>query len=123
LTGRAAVAKGHPFVFKTRTRPRLKTKEETMTNAAAHTPGPWRVLDVFTNLEIVTDRPTANETESIVQFKGQRNAKANARLMVAAPELLQALNALHQLVTLESDLAFHLANVHARGVIDKATGA
>jgi hypothetical protein len=53
----------------------------------AHTPGPWRVFDVFTDIEIVTDCPTAHETESLVQFKGQRNAKANARLMAAAPDL------------------------------------
>ena len=58
---------------------------------AAHTPGQWKVFDVFTDLEIVTARSTANETESIVQFKGQRNAKANARLMAAAPDLLNAL--------------------------------
>lgn len=57
----------------------------------AHTPGPWRVFNVFTDVEIVTDRPTAGETESIVQFKGQRNAQANARLMAAAPELFDAL--------------------------------
>lgn len=55
------------------------------------TPGPWRVFDIFTDIEIVTDRPTAQETESLVQFKGQRNARANARLMAAAPEMLEAL--------------------------------
>jgi len=60
-----------------------------------HTAGPWRVFDAFTNPEIVTDRPTACETESLVQFKGQKNAKANARLMAAAPELLDALEELH----------------------------
>ncbi len=46
--------------------------------------GPWRIFDVFTDIEIVTDRPTANETESIVQFKGQRNARAHAELIVRA---------------------------------------
>jgi hypothetical protein len=49
-----------------------------------HTPGPWRVFTAFVDVEIVTDRPTANETESIVQFKGQRNALANAALIVRA---------------------------------------
>jgi hypothetical protein len=48
------------------------------------TPGLWRVFDAFTDVEIVTDHPTANETESIVQFRGQRNAPANARLIVRA---------------------------------------
>ena len=59
---------------------------------AAHTPGPWRVFDGFTDLEIVSDRATAHETESIVQFKGQPNAKANARLMAASPDMLAALH-------------------------------
>jgi hypothetical protein len=37
-------------------------------------------------------RPTHSQrNRSIVQFKGQRNAKANARLIAAAPELLEAL--------------------------------
>jgi|SRR6516162_6109531 hypothetical protein len=40
------------------------------------TPGPWRVCDAFTDLEIVTD--CAQEVESIVQFKGQQNARADA---------------------------------------------
>jgi len=31
-----------------------------------HTAGPWRVFDAFTDPEIVTDRPTAFETESLV---------------------------------------------------------
>jgi len=58
-----------------------------------HTPCPWRVFDAFTDIEIVTDRPTAHETESLVQFKGQRNAKANAHVMAAGPEMLEALEA------------------------------
>jgi hypothetical protein len=59
-----------------------------------HTTGPWRVFDAFTDLEIVTDHRTAAEMESLVQFKGQTNAKANARLMAAAPDLLDALEGL-----------------------------
>jgi hypothetical protein len=62
-----------------------------ITRTPAHTPGPWRVYDVFTDLEIVTDSPTADETESLVQFKGQRNARANARVMAAGPCLLERL--------------------------------
>ena len=77
-----------------------------MTNAA-HTPGPWRVFDVFTDLEIVSDRPTAHETESIVQFKGQRNAKANARLMAAAPQLLKALEASEQAIEEATDIMYY----------------
>jgi hypothetical protein len=55
------------------------------------TPRPWRVFDVFTDIEIVTDRPTALETESIVQFKGQRNARADAAWIVRAVNSHEAL--------------------------------
>jgi hypothetical protein len=70
----------------------------------AHTPGPWRVFDVFKDLEIVSDRATAHETESIVQFKGQCNAKANARLMAAAPQLLKALQTSEQAIEEATDI-------------------
>jgi hypothetical protein len=55
------------------------------------TPGPWRVFDAFSDIEIVTDRPTAFETESIVQFKGQPNARADAAWIVRAVNSHEAL--------------------------------
>ncbi len=82
---------------------------------AEHTPGPWRVFEAFVDPEIVTDHPTAHETESLVQFKGQRNAKGNARLMAASPELLAVAKlALHYLDGQEY--------LQASAVIAKATG-
>jgi len=78
--------------------------EPDTTKEATHTPGPWRVFDLFTDLEIVTDRKTAHETESIVQFKGQRNAKANAWLMAAAPALLHALTAAQSAIEEATDI-------------------
>jgi len=70
-----------PAQFPRADKPREETAmtEPDTTTEATHTPGPWRVFDLFTDLEIVTDRKTAHETESIVQFKGQPNAKSNAR--------------------------------------------
>jgi len=90
-----------PALFPRADKPRKETamSEPDTTTEATHTLGPWRVFDLFTGLEIVTDRKTAHETESIVQFKGQRNAKANARLMAAAPTLLQALIDAHEEAT------------------------
>ncbi len=55
-----------------------------MTKTRTHTPTPWRVFTVFADPEIVTDHPTAHETQSIVQFKGQSNAKADAEFIVRA---------------------------------------
>ncbi len=60
------------------------TANDNKAAAETHSPLPWRVLDTFTDVEIVTDRKTAHETESLVQFKGQRNAKADAAFIVRA---------------------------------------
>ena len=49
-----------------------------------HTPGPVRVFSPFGRPEIVTDRPTAHETQSVVTQFGQPNADSNARLLAAA---------------------------------------
>ena len=49
-----------------------------------HTPSPWRVFDGFADIEIVADHPAANGVESLVQFKGQRNPRANAEFIVRA---------------------------------------
>jgi len=49
-----------------------------------HSRLPWRVFDALTDVEIVTDRETPHETESLVQFKGQRNARADAAFIVRA---------------------------------------
>ena|SRR5271168_1372263 len=89
-----------------------------------HTPGPWRVFDAFTDIEIVTDRPTAHETESLVQFKGQRNAKANARVMAAGAEMLEALefceDVLAELARLDDGTPSISALHAARAAIAKA---
>jgi hypothetical protein len=54
------------------------------------TPGPWRIFDAFTDIEIVTDYCDGRQsfTESIVQFKGQRNARANAAWIVCVQRRL-----------------------------------
>jgi hypothetical protein len=55
-----------------------------MTQTAQHTPGPWRVCTAFVDPEIVSDHATPLTIESIVQFKGQQNALANAAFIVRA---------------------------------------
>lgn len=54
-------------------------------NETKHTPGPWKIQEAFNRIE--TDR------EIIATVDGWElgNGKANARLIAAAPELLQAL--------------------------------
>jgi hypothetical protein len=49
-----------------------------------HTPGPVRVFSPFGRPEIVTDRATAHETQSVVTQFGEPRAESNARLISAA---------------------------------------
>jgi len=60
------------------------TTNDNLPATERHSRLPWRVFDTFTDVEIVTDRETAHETESLVQFKGQRNARADAAFIVKA---------------------------------------
>lgn len=59
-----------------------------------HTPGPWRVcgLNVACNKEIVVASCYRDSLESVVvRPKEMEECLANARLIAAAPELLEAL--------------------------------
>ena len=78
-----------------------------------HTPGPWRVAN---GVQIRSAR------DQIAKVWMMRNGEgnANARLIAAAPELLEALKA----VTLSTDAVAYGAALHqARAAIAKAGGA
>jgi len=92
-------------------------KEPTMTQ---HTPGPWRVND-WGEPEYLDGM----KAQYIINAKGEdRTAvvfgQANARLIAAAPELLEALRSILPLAvhTSPEDVAVHTA----RAAIAKATG-
>jgi hypothetical protein len=72
----------------------------------------------------VTDRPTAHETQSLVQFKGQANAVANARMMALAPEMFDALelceDALAELLRLDDGTCSTSGLFAAREALAKA---
>lgn len=72
-----------------------------------HTPGPWRLKMTSSDWF----KPLANG-----QFVDLRDA-ANARLIAAAPELLEALEA-----ALHNDGGYHAWKEQARAAIAKATG-
>ena len=91
-----------------------------------HTPGPWRIDDEYAGLlEQDQHRFWINADIHIAYVDGPRNAErtANAHLIAAAPELLEALRSLHVAMacydgTPEETLALDAA----RAVIAKATG-
>lgn len=81
-----------------------------------HTPGPW---------EIGFSQINAGKHDCIVQFgfniRENPKAYANAALIAAAPDLLEALKALSRIVT-NSELAFTPENVTAQTLIAKVEG-
>lgn len=58
-----------------------------------HTPGPWEVLPTNAKSYVIAGDDGTYDV-AIVRDIGKHNNAANARLIAAAPELLQALKAL-----------------------------
>ena len=57
------------------------------TKKAEHTPGPWRVGE--NTQYVIAGKDSITRTHSVV--RGEAVAEANARLIAAAPEMLEAL--------------------------------
>jgi len=88
-----------------------------------HTPGPWSVGRNFSDdCFVVTDEKC--EIEIYCEHESQRKAKANAALIAAAPDLLEALQNLIACCSFPTsgNDAFQTAVDSARTVLVKATG-
>jgi hypothetical protein len=93
---------------------------------SAHTPGPWRIHENPTGGASV-------ETESVsiadvkarggVPFPTQEHCLANARLIAAAPDLLDALNELLGFACTTPGAPAHSSMEKARTALKKARGA
>lgn len=101
--------------------------------SAKHTPGPWVIEEnpcVSPALQVAAFEESGNRHLQILVYSN--NQEADARLIVAAPDLLAALDSilsnldenLQGCFTLESrgDLNASIAIEQARGAITKATG-
>ncbi len=96
-----------------------------------HTPGPWKARDCFTNGQPVEYAiETRDAWLASVHITGPKNgfdceeAEANARLIAAAPELLEALKKVLPLVeslVLDGE-PYMNEQEEARDAIAKATG-
>ena len=82
--------------------------------SARRTPGPWRILWVKSSAIITSDDGIYDV--AIVRDIGNEDNKANARLIAAAPDLLNALLAIYNRHNAETMTT-------AREAIAKATGA
>lgn len=87
-----------------------------------HTKGPWRTIDVRDSTHVYDITTDGKSIATIWQYnKGQKvidafEQQANARLIAAAPELLEAL---HELIM--TDYKGINARAKALAAIDKAT--
>jgi len=92
-----------------------------------HTPGPWTIDDTREYLDKACVRHNGIVVCSFLDRCGfAKEGKANARLIAAAPDLLEAckrLLAVVEQLTLDSPLISdgHTAAKHARAAIAKAT--
>lgn len=70
----------------------MNSRTETVEKQAGYTPGPWQVT-----ASIVDGNFTVYELENTQGAESEAEAEANARLIAAAPELLEALKEIHKL--------------------------
>jgi len=96
-----------------------------------HTKGPWKVaVDTrYTRGLLVRDNNGEGYVVAVCDYVNNSNAKdvnnsieANARLIAAAPELLEIVNRLLELVDSSQMACDHNLIIEAREVIAKATG-
>jgi hypothetical protein len=90
-----------------------------LTQKLTHTPGPWTTMKTFGGVTIVFD----SEQKSVAYLRGYKHPyKSNARLIAAAPDLLEALMTFPQSMAWTDDELWAWSE-KARAAIDKATGA
>lgn len=92
------------------------------TQEAAHTPGPWTLFHHEASGTRYIDAGTVQMQITRTSDAGASQMDANARLIAAAPELLDALVALYAVARVDRNESYS-AIANAAAVIAKATGA
>lgn len=93
-----------------------------MTN---HTPGPWKITKTTHKGEFVNVLTAGEAMEHLFYMEvapGQKKAEANARLIAAAPELLETLEYLESVLSEQSEETFAMELLRIRAAIAYATG-
>jgi hypothetical protein len=78
-----------------------------MNNKPKHTPGPWSVQDYFDEFTVLAhgnkDRQYVANITKGAEVYFQRQSEANAQLIAAAPELLEAAKELLSFISLDTE--------------------
>ncbi|KAB2888967.1 MAG: hypothetical protein F9K35_19975 [Burkholderiaceae bacterium] len=92
---------------------------------AKHTPGPWELRNEFGMQGLVYPAGAESPVAAVTGYYARcKQSEPNARLIAAAPELLEALASLciqHSEADLREDPDLHAAVKRARAAIAKAT--
>jgi len=92
-------------------------------SAANHTPGPWSVVELTPNtVQTPSGRISVNWNATHDDGKRLNEAEANARLIAAAPELLDALELALEIIEATGPGSYPVAEEQIRAAIAKAKG-
>ena len=104
----------------------------TMVLACRHTPGPWKFVDAHNQMQVSTRRDNGGTVIGIADICDSRDGtpewRANARLIAAAPDMLEALKVMTDvaqkaIIASGTDPEFAAIRVaDARAAIAEATG-
>ena len=112
----------------------ITNKDIIMSEKETHTPGPWHNFEQngmnpnYKGLyEIDANHPSGNrQTIAVTPYKGDaRELDANARLIAAAPELLEQCKLFEELLTvmiMEGDSGADLERDNLRAILDRVEG-
>lgn len=87
-----------------------------------HTPGPWHTQHVHPYTHIKSDKNPMIAVVRSVLTDSRQEFEANAHLIAAAPEMLEALEMMLGILTVAGIAADTEAVQHLRSVIAKAKG-
>jgi hypothetical protein len=100
--------------------------EKRDTNYTKHSPGPWCIPGDFREIHPVADEDGLRAIADIdLDNRRPRERESNARLIAAAPELLQALEDLHKQIrnhlnfSVKEDYSLMVADAYASKVLHK----
>jgi hypothetical protein len=88
----------------------------------SHTPGPWNVKRIFGDPPAITG-PAGGLVANVASSGHTRKELEDARLIAAAPEILESLVWILDAVDTEPEMSIYKAHIEkARAAIAKATG-
>ena len=92
-----------------------------MSTQTQHTPGPWTCRIDDEGFNVFQDAPKhPGNGDHIMCIAGNDESEANARLIAAAPELLEALKSMHGILKVAAEGSKNGLHIHAIAMAETA---